>query len=150
MLFRSGREYLDFFGGILTVSVGHGNERVNGAIKAQVDRLAHVSSLYPTVPVVTLAEKLARLAPGQLEKCYLTASGTEADETAVMMAELFTGSTEVVALRHGYSGRSMLAQSLTAHSPWRALPTQIAGVKHALSPYCYRSEERRVGKECRL
>ncbi len=55
-----------------------------------------------------------------------------------MMAELHTGSNEVVALRHGYSGRSMLAQSLTAHSTWRALPTQIAGVKHAVSPYCYR------------
>ena len=72
-----GREYLDFFGGILTVSVGHGNERVNGAIKAQVDRLVHVSTLYPTVPVVRLAEKLASLAPGQLEKCYFTASGTQ-------------------------------------------------------------------------
>src|SRR5881409_4402832 len=53
-----GNEYLDFFGGILTVSVGHGNEKVNGAIKAQVDRLVHVSTLYPTVPVVRLAEKL--------------------------------------------------------------------------------------------
>jgi 4-aminobutyrate aminotransferase-like enzyme len=55
-----------------------------------------------------------------------------------MMAQLATGSTEIVALRHGYSGRSMLAQSLTAHSTWRALPTQVAGVKHAVSPYCYR------------
>jgi 4-aminobutyrate aminotransferase-like enzyme len=69
---------------------------------------------------------------------YFTASGTEADETAVMMAQLATGNTEIIALRHGYSGRSMLAQSLTAHSTWRALPTQVAGVKHAVSPYCYR------------
>ena len=44
-----------------------------------------------------------------------------------MMAQLSTGSTEIIALRHGYSGRSMLAQSLTAHSTWRALPTQVAG-----------------------
>ncbi|TMQ65145.1 MAG: aspartate aminotransferase family protein [Candidatus Eisenbacteria bacterium] len=133
-----GREYLDFFGGILTVSVGHGNERVNGAIKAQVDRLVHVSTLYPTVPVVTLAEKLASLAPGQLEKCYFTASGTEADETAVMMAQVHTGRTEIVALRHGYSGRSMLAQSLTGQASWRAVPSQVAAVKHAMAPYCYR------------
>jgi 4-aminobutyrate aminotransferase-like enzyme len=55
-----------------------------------------------------------------------------------MMAQLATGNTEIVALRHGYSGRSMLAQSLTAHAAWRALPTQVAGVKHAVSPYCYR------------
>jgi alanine-glyoxylate transaminase/(R)-3-amino-2-methylpropionate-pyruvate transaminase len=133
-----GNEYLDFFGGILTVSVGHANDKVNAAIKAQLDRLSHVSTLYPTLPLVELAERLARLAPGPLKQSYFTASGTEADETAVMMAELYTGSNEIVALRHGYSGRSMLAQSLTAHSTWRALPTQIAGIKHAVSPYCYR------------
>jgi alanine-glyoxylate transaminase/(R)-3-amino-2-methylpropionate-pyruvate transaminase len=133
-----GNEYLDFFGGILTVSVGHANDKVSAAIKAQVDRFSHVSTLYPTVPMVELAERLARLTPGNLKQSYFTASGTEADETAVMMAELATGSTEIIALRHGYSGRSMLAQSLTAHSTWRALPTQIAGVKHAVSPYCYR------------
>ncbi|HLN57668.1 MAG TPA: aspartate aminotransferase family protein [Thermoanaerobaculia bacterium] len=133
-----GNEYLDFFGGILTVSVGHANDKVNAAIKAQVDRFSHVSSLYPTLGVVELAERLARLAPGRLKQSCFTASGTEADETAVMMAMLATGSTEIVALRHGYSGRSMLAQSLTAHSSWRALPTQVAGIKHAVSPYCYR------------
>ncbi len=133
-----GREYLDFFGGILTISVGHANERVNAAVKAQIDRLGHVSSLYPTLPVVQLAEKLAAITPGELKKCFFTASGTEADETAVMMAQLFTGRSEIVALRHGYSGRSLLAQSLTGHAPWRALPTQVAAVKHGLAPYCYR------------
>jgi alanine-glyoxylate transaminase / (R)-3-amino-2-methylpropionate-pyruvate transaminase len=133
-----GNEYLDFFGGILTVSVGHANEKVNAAIKAQVDRLSHISTLYPTLPVVELAERLARIAPGKLKQMYFTASGTEADETAVMMAELFTGRSEVIALRHGYSGRSTLAQSLTAHSTWRPLPTKIAGIKHAPTPYCYR------------
>ncbi len=133
-----GNEYLDFFGGILTVSIGHADDRVNAAIVMQLDRFSHVSTLYPTLPVVELAERLARLAPGNLRQSYFTASGTEADETAVMMAQLSTGSTEIVALRHGYSGRSMLAQSLTAQSSWRALPTQVAGVKHAVSPYCYR------------
>lgn len=133
-----GREYLDFFGGILTVSIGHCDERVIGPLKAQIDRLGHVSTLYPTLPIVELAETLARITPGDLKKSYFTASGTEADETAVMLAQIFTGSQELIALRHGYSGRSMLAQSLTAHSPWRAVPQQIAGIKHALSPYCYR------------
>ncbi len=133
-----GREYLDFFGGILTVSVGHANDEVNAAVKVQIDRLGHVSTLYPTIPIVELAEKLASITPGQLRKCYFTASGTEADETAVMMAQVYTGRSEIVALRHGYSGRSMLAQSLTGHSSWRALPSKIADIKHALSPYCYR------------
>ncbi len=133
-----GRSYLDFFGGILTVSVGHANDRVNAAVKAQIDRLGHVSTLYPTLPIVELAERLAKISPGRLQKSFFTVSGTEADETAVMLAQVYTGRLEIVALRHGYSGRSMLAQSLTAHSPWRAVPTQVAAVKHAPSPYCYR------------
>jgi len=133
-----GREYLDFFGGILTVSIGHGDPRVTGPLKAQIDRLGHVSSLYPNLPVVDLAETLARITPGSLRKSYFTASGTEADETAVVLAQVYTGSLEILALRHGYSGRSVLAQSLTAHAPWRAVPSQVAGVKHAMAPYCYR------------
>lgn len=133
-----GRDYLDFFGGILTVSIGHCDPRVTGPLKAQIDRLGHVSTLYPTVPIVDLCETLARITPGRLQKSMLTASGTEADETAVVLAQVFTGASEIIALRHGYSGRSMLAQSLTAHSNWRAVPSQVAGIKHAPAPYCYR------------
>jgi 4-aminobutyrate aminotransferase-like enzyme len=133
-----GNEYLDFFGGILTVSIGHCDPRVTGPIKAQVDRLGHVSSLYPVVPVVELAERLARITPGRLQKCIFNASGTEADDTATVLAQVYTGAMEIIALRHGYSGRGTLAQALTGHSPWRAIPTQVPGIKHAPSPYCYR------------
>ena len=133
-----GRTYLDFFGGILTVSVGHCDERVTGPMKTQMDRLGHVSTLYPTLPIVELAERLARITPGRLQKSMFTASGTEADETAVALAQVYTGSIELIALRHGYSGRSLLAQSLTGHAPWRAVPSQVAGIKHAHAPYCYR------------
>ena len=136
-----GREYLDFFGGILTVSIGQAHPKVNAALHAQIDRLGHVSTLYPTVGIVELAEKLIRLAPGQIGKAgkaFFTASGTEADETAVALAQIATGRQELIALRHGYSGRSMLAQSLTAHAKYRAIPTQIAAIKHAHAPYCYR------------
>jgi alanine-glyoxylate transaminase/(R)-3-amino-2-methylpropionate-pyruvate transaminase len=133
-----GKKYLDFFGGILTISVGHSNPRVNAAVKGQMDKLGHVSTLYQTIPPVSLAETLARMTPGELKKCFFTTSGTEADETAVMLAQVYTGRQEVVALRHGYSGRSLLAQSLTAHAPWRILPTQVGSIKHAVSPYCYR------------
>jgi 4-aminobutyrate aminotransferase-like enzyme len=133
-----GREYLDFFGGILTVSLGHCDERVTGAIQTQMERLGHVSTLYPTMPIVELAERMARITPGKLKKSFFTASGTEADETAVTLAQVATGSTELIALRHGYSGRSLLAQSLTALAPWRAVPTQVACIKHAPAPYCYR------------
>ena len=136
-----GREYLDFFGGILTVSLGQAHPKVNAALHAQIDRLGHVSTLYPTVGIVELAEKLIKLAPGKIKqagKAFFTASGTEADETAVALAQIATGRQELIALRHGYHGRSMLAQSLTAHAKYRAVSTQIAGIKHAQSPYCYR------------
>lgn len=133
-----GRPYLDFFGGILTVSLAHGQPDVVSAIQVQAARLTHISSLYPTAPVVRVAETLAGIAPPGLTQSYFVASGTEADEMAVMLAFAHTGSTELIALRNGYSGRSMLAQSLTAHSTWRNMPTQIAGIKHALEPYCYR------------
>jgi 4-aminobutyrate aminotransferase-like enzyme len=145
-----GTTYLDFFGGILTVSVGHANETVNAAVIAQLQRLTHVSTLYPTIPIVELAEKLAKITPGRLSKSYFVASGTEADETAVMMAQVYTKNTELIALRHGYSGRSLLAQSLTAHSNYRAVPTQIAAIKHALAPYCYRCPFKLEPKSCAI
>jgi 4-aminobutyrate aminotransferase-like enzyme len=143
-----GKSYLDFFGGILTVSVGHAQEDVNQAVVAQIERLSHVSTLYPSIPMVTLAEKLAEITPGDLQKCFFTASGTEADEMAVMMAQVYTGNLELVALRHSYSGRSMLAQSMTAQSSWRAIPSQVAGIKHALAPYCYRCPLKKTYPEC--
>ncbi len=133
-----GKTYLDFFGGILTVSLGQAHEGVNRALHAQIDRLGHTSTLYPNLPIVELAEKLVSLAPGKIKKAFFTASGTEADETAVAAAQIHTGRQEIVALRHGYSGRSLLAQSLTAHSSYRAIPTQVAAIKHAHAPYCYR------------
>src|SRR5580704_9592532 len=133
-----GQSYLDFFGGILTVSLGQAHERVNRALHAQIDRLGHTSTLYPTLPIVELAEKLISLAPGEIKKAFFTTSGTEANETAVAAAQVHTGRLEVIALRHGYSGRSLLAQSLTAHASYRAVPTQVAAIKHAHAPYCYR------------
>jgi 4-aminobutyrate aminotransferase-like enzyme len=133
-----GREYLDFFGGILTISVGHAHPKVNAAAIAQLRRLGHVSTLYPTLALAELAEKLVRLVPGKLERAFFCTSGTEADETAVALAQVHTGRQEIVALRHGSSGRSMLGQSLTGHSKYRVVPSQVAAVKHAHAPYCYR------------
>ncbi|KAA3613807.1 MAG: aspartate aminotransferase family protein [Calditrichaeota bacterium] len=135
---KDGRKYLDFFGGILTVSVGHCNPKVTSKVNEQNQKLQHTSTLYPNDNIVNLAEKLAQITPGKLQKTFFTSAGTEADETAVFMAQHYTGNQEIIALRHGYSGRSMLAMSLTAHASWRHGGTQIAGIKHAVNPYCYR------------
>ncbi len=135
----NGLEYLDFFGGILTVSVGHANEKVNAAVIDQVQKMAHTSTLYVNEPMVELAERLAKLTPGDLEMSFFTSSGTEANETAIAMARMATGHHEVVALRHSYSGRSELALSLTGQASWRRGIAGISGVVHARNPYLYRS-----------
>ena len=133
-----GREYLDFFGGILTVSLGHCHPEVNAQVKEQVDTLQHASTLYPTEPMVAVAEKLAQITPGDLQQTVFTNSGTEANETALLLSQLYTGSGEVVALRHSYSGRSSLAMSVTGQSSWRLGGTHVAGIKHVANAYCYR------------
>ncbi len=125
-------------GGILTVSVGHSNPKVTNKIKQQIDRLQHSSTVYPTEQIVALAEKLAQITPGKLQKSFFTNSGTEANEAAVLVARMATGSFDVVALRHGYSGHSHLTKSLTAMAPWRKSGVISVGVAHAISPYCYR------------
>src|SRR5947209_5643078 len=134
-----GNKYLDFFGGIVTISVGHTNPRVTSKVKAQIDKLQHASTLFPNEAIVAIAEKIAQITPGEISQSFFSNSGTEANETAVQIARMHTGNYEVVALRHGYSGRSQLAQSLTGHGTWRkSLPSGAHGVVHALNPYCYR------------
>ncbi len=133
-----GNEYLDAFGGVLTVSVGHANPRVNAAWKDQVDKIAHMSTLYANGPQGDLAEKLAEISPGKLKKSFFSNSGTEADDTAVMAAKIATGNNEVIALRHSYAGRSAMALSTIGHHTWKPIASQVAGVVHAVAPYCYR------------
>jgi hypothetical protein len=133
-----GKEYLDFFGGILTVSVGHVNEKVTKAVDEQNRKFQHLSTLYANEPQVNLAEKLAQITPGRLEKSFFTNSGTEANETAVLLAQIYTKCQDVITLRHSYSGRSYLALSLSAQSSWRLMPNVVPGVHHIANAYCYR------------
>jgi len=143
-----GNEYLDFFAGIVTVNVGHCHPKVTAAIQQQAETLQHVSTLYPTAPIVELAEKLAEITPGELSKTFFTNSGTEANETAVLLAQLATGAQTIIALRHGYSGRSAVARSLSGQSPWKVQPNQIASIVHAPAPYCYRCPFKLTYPEC--
>jgi len=134
-----GRAYLDFFGGILTISVGHCNERVNRAIHQQVDRLQHVSTVFVTEPQAALAKKIAGVTPqGRLTRSFFTNSGTEANETAILAARCYTGSSEIIALRHSYHGRSAMTMALTGQSSWRIGGAVQPGIVHAHNAYCYR------------
>lgn len=133
-----GNRYLDFFAGILTTSVGHNNPTVNRRVHEQVDKMLHTSTLYPNEAHVNLAESLAEITPDGLDTFYFGATGTDADETAVLIAQVHTGNTEVIALRHGYSGKSQMAMTLTGQASWRMGPVHIGYVRHAMTPYCYR------------
>ena len=133
-----GNQYLDFFGGILTISVGHSNEAVNAKVHQQLDTLQHVSTVYVNEPQAALAKKIAGITPGRkLTKSFFTNSGTEANETALLAARCYTGNSEIVALRYSYHGRSAMAMTLTGQGTWRLGPSQ-AGVIHAHNAYCYR------------
>jgi 4-aminobutyrate aminotransferase-like enzyme len=134
-----GNQYLDFFGGIVTVSVGHCNEDVNRKVHAQIDKLEHVSTVFATEPQAALAKKIAEISPnGKLTKSFFTNSGTEANETAILTARCYTGSSEIVALRHSYHGRSSLAMTLSAQAAWRLGGVTTPGIVHAVNAYCYR------------
>src|SRR6202047_2845948 len=133
-----GNKYLDFFGGIVTIGVGHCNPKVTAKINAQVNKLQHTSTLFPNEAIVALAEKIAQITPEKLQKSFFTSSGTEANEAAILLARMVGPSYDVVALRHAYAGSSMLAKAVTAQAPWRKSGVISVGVSHAINPYCYR------------
>ncbi|HEX8069749.1 MAG TPA: aspartate aminotransferase family protein [Pyrinomonadaceae bacterium] len=145
-----GNRYLDCFGGVLTVSVGHCNPQVNAAVVEQVKTIQHTSTLYANKPQGELAEKLYQITPGRLKKSFFTNSGTEADDTAIHAAKIATGRHEIVVLRHSYSGRSATALTAVGHSTWRPLPAQIPGIVHARAPYCYRCPYKLSYPDCGL
>ena len=133
-----GKRYLDFFGGIVTIGVGHCNPKVTSKVAAQLTKLQHTSTLFPNESIVALAEKLAEITPGKLQKTFFTTSGTEANEAAILLSRMASPSYDIVALRHAYSGGSALTKSVTAQAAWRKAGVISVGVAHALNPYCYR------------
>jgi len=145
-----GKEYLDFFGGIVTISVGHCDDEITSKTIEQIKRLQHTSTLYPNVRIVSLAEKIADITPGTLQKSFFTNSGTEAIETAILLAQLYTRSHEIIALRHCYSGASLLAMNITAHGNYRLAETLVPGIKHAHNAYCFRCAFDREYPHCSL
>jgi len=147
---ETGREYLDMFAGIVTVSVGHCHPKVVAKTVEQVQTLQHTSTVFMTQPMVDLAEKLAKIAPGQLSKSFITNSGTEANENAIKVARLASGRNEVIALRHSYHGDSHLASSLTANHHYRPEIMPASGIVHAANAYCYRCPFQKTPDSCNM
>jgi 4-aminobutyrate aminotransferase len=131
-----GNRYLDFFGGILTTMVGHAVPEVVEALREQAGKLLHTSTLYLSRPMVELAERLARMTGIEDAKVFLTTSGTEANEAALLAATSYRRSNQVLALRNSYHGRSFGTVAITGNRSWRA--TSLSGLQVAFVHGGYR------------
>ena len=144
-----GNEYLDLFSGISVTNVGHGDEAVVEAAKAQLDEFVHgCTYVHPHEPAADLAERLATVTPGDLRKTFFCNSGTEAVEGAIKLARKYTGSKEVVALEMGFHGRTLGSLALTGNKAYKAdMAPTINDVAHTPAPYRYRSPYREADDE---
>jgi alanine-glyoxylate transaminase / (R)-3-amino-2-methylpropionate-pyruvate transaminase len=136
---ETGRRYLDLLGGIVTVSVGHCHPKVVKRVQEQVGTLQHSTTIYLHPNFALLAKKLASKMPKGLSVTYFTNSGSEANDLAIAMARLYTGNTDVVALRNAYHGGSPGTMGLTSHNTWKYPMSGEGRVHHAINPDPYRS-----------
>jgi alanine-glyoxylate transaminase/(R)-3-amino-2-methylpropionate-pyruvate transaminase len=134
----TGKRYLDGLGGIVTISVGHCHPHVLAAANAQNATLQHSTTIYLQPKIALYAEKLASKMPGELKVCYFVNSGSEANDLALMMARLYTGNYDIIALRNAYHGGNASGMGVTAHSSWKFNVPHSFGVHHAIAPYPYR------------
>lgn len=132
-----GRRYLDAFAGIATVCCGHCHPDVVDAITAQAKRLQHSTVLYLNHAIADFAEALASKLPGDLKVVFFTNSGTEANELAILMSRLYTGSHDIISLRNSYHGNAAGTMGATAQKNWKFNVIQ-SGVHHAVNPDPYR------------
>ena len=135
---ETGKRYLDGLGGIVTVSVGHCHPHVLAAAQKQSELLQHSTTIYLNPAIGAFAEKLASKFPGDLKVCYFVNSGSEANDLALLMARLYTGNYDIIALRNAYHGGNASGMAVTAHSSWKFNVPHSFGVHHALAPYPYR------------
>jgi alanine-glyoxylate transaminase/(R)-3-amino-2-methylpropionate-pyruvate transaminase len=131
---ETGRRYLDGFGGIVTVSVGHCHPKIVAAVNRQNEILQHTTTIYLNPCIAEYARDLAARMPGNLKVCYFVNSGSEANDLAILMARAYTGTFDVLALRNGYHGGSMQTMGLTSHHTWKFNVPHSFGVHHALFP----------------
>ena len=135
----TGKRYLDMLAGIVTVSCGHCHPKVTAAIRDQVERLQHATTIYLHPGMPAFARKLASKMPEGLDVTYFVNSGSEANDLAIQIARTYTGNSDVIALRNAYHGASPFANTLTSHSTWKYPVNPSGGIHHAINPDPYRS-----------
>ncbi|MBQ7629652.1 MAG: aspartate aminotransferase family protein [Selenomonadaceae bacterium] len=134
----AGKKYLDMYAGVSVINCGHCNPFITEKIIAQIKNLQHVCNIYLTENFVNLAERLAEITPGKLQKSFFCSTGTEANEGALLLATVYKKNSEFIALQNGLHGRTKLTMSLTGIGMWRTDPNPVGGINFAPNPYCYR------------
>ncbi|MFH9228215.1 aspartate aminotransferase family protein [Streptomyces lydicus] len=119
-----GNRYLDFFGGILTTMTAHALPEVTKAVSEQAGRILHTSTLYLSRPMVELAERIAALSGIPDARVFFTTSGTEANDTALLLATTHRRSNQILAMRNSYHGRSFSTVGITGNQSWS--PTSLS------------------------
>jgi 4-aminobutyrate aminotransferase len=134
-----GNRYLDFFGGILTTMVGYNVPEIVQAVQEQAGRIVHSSTLYLIENQIALAERIAELSGIPDAKVFFTASGTEANEAALLFATQYRRSNQVLAIRNSYHGRSYAAMGITGNRGWSASALTPVNVSYVHGGYRLRS-----------
>ncbi|PSN48528.1 Alanine--glyoxylate aminotransferase 2 [Blattella germanica] len=133
-----GKRYLDLFGGIVTISVGHCHPKVTEAATEQMKKLWHTTNIYFNSKTFEYAEKLASKFPGDLKVVYFVNSGSEANDLAVLLARLYTKNFDIISFRNSYHGLSSSCMDLTGFSVWKHNVGTTQGIHHAMNPDVYR------------
>ncbi|MDH3705872.1 MAG: aspartate aminotransferase family protein, partial [Acidimicrobiia bacterium] len=139
-----GNRYLDFFGGVLTTMIGHNHPAVTAAVQQQAAKVMHTSTLYLSEPMITLAEEIARLSGIPDARVFFTTSGSEANDTALLLATSYRKSNQILALRNSYHGRSFTAQAITSHRSWKSTSLSGLSVNFVQGGYRLRSPYREL------
>ena len=130
-----GKRFIDFNSQLMSVNIGHGDERVIRAITDQASTLAYVNPFMATEVRARLGEKLAQISPGDIDTFFFTNGGAEANENAIKLARFFTGRNKIIARYRSYHGATAGAISLTGDPRRWAVEPGMPGVIHVLDPY---------------
>src|SRR3954447_17306582 len=130
-----GKRFIDFNSQLMCVNIGHGDERVVRAIKAQAESLAYANPFMATEPRAKLGAKLAELAPGDIDVFFFTNGGAEANENAIKIARAYTGRHKILARYRSYHGGTHGAMALSGDPRRWSTEPGMPGVVHVLDPY---------------
>jgi taurine--2-oxoglutarate transaminase len=148
-----GKRYLDLVAQLFNVHAGLNNREIIEAAKKQLDDLAYASPNYYTEPTIQLAKRLVEIAPGKnYGKVFFGNSGTEANEAAIKMAQMFRQAPKLIGFWDAYHGSTLASVSIGGAARNRTIPglTLFEEYKHVPSPYCYRCVFKQTYPECDL